>query len=76
VEAATLRRLLVLVKGLPPESATWRNGDPWSQTEHFLAALLENSDYWGRYQVARTGVKSADLPEQIRITRPTPREED
>jgi len=59
------------VYGLPPESATWRDGaDPWTQTDHFLAALIENGDYWGRQTAVLHGVKQHKLPKPIRIPRP------
>ena len=66
-----VRRLCALVHGLPPEFATWRNDtDPWTQTDHFLAALIENGDHWGRQNAVLHGVKQQQLPKPVRIPRP------
>jgi len=59
------------VYGLPPESATWRvDVDPWTQTDHFLASLIENGDHWGRQNAVLHGVKKQQLPKPVQITRP------
>jgi hypothetical protein len=59
------------VNGLPSEAATWREGrDPWSQTDHFLASLLEVSDGVGRQLALLRGVKPHKLGPPLQIPRP------
>lgn len=69
-ERIGVRRLWVLVHGLPPEAATWRqDGDGWSQTDHFLAALIEYVDMWGRIN-AQPHYRRNSLPKPVQIDRP------
>jgi hypothetical protein len=62
----------VLIKGLPAESATCRDGDPWTQLDHTAVALLEHLSLWGRIHAQLLGGKSYQLPKQIQIDRPKP----
>lgn len=46
VETETARRVWVLLRGLPPESLTWRQGT-WTLRDELMARTVENIDYWG-----------------------------
>lgn len=76
------RRLLVLIKGLPPsEAAVWREESGWQAQHELAAASIELADYWGRNvvatlisllagdkQQAQKALKS--LPKPVRVPRP------
>ncbi len=42
----TLRRLHVLVMGLPPGSALWRRGRIWTQAHELQATGIERMEKW------------------------------
>jgi len=68
------RRLLALIRGLPPEAAAFREDQPtWTQRDELLATLIEVTDAWGR-QVVATLVAlhggKVRLPEPVRIQHP------
>jgi len=63
-----VRRLLALVRGLPPDSATWRQEHGWGHQEELLASLLELTDAWGRALAQLLGGRVQGKP--LRIQRP------
>jgi hypothetical protein len=70
----TPRRLLALIRGLPPDAATFRDEQPsWTQRDELLATLVEVTDAWGR-QVVATLVAlhggKVRLPEPVRVRHP------
>lgn len=51
----------------------WRlapDADPWSQTDYFLAWLIEEIDTLNRQTMLLRGVKPHQLPKGLHITRP------
>lgn len=69
--SAGLRKLIVLLAGLPPEAAVWRaRGLP--PAEEYAALLVERHDAWARAHfaaLARHG-GSVAVPPPIHIERP------
>lgn len=72
-ESAGVRRLFVMLQGLPPEAATWREEMGWTQADEFAASLLELTDAWGRATVMALGKKPRGKPLQIPRPNKTPR---
>lgn len=62
----------VLVDGLPPDAATWRD-DPavFTRQDELLAVAIEEFGRWPRFALQAQGVKSHQLPD-IRDVRPKP----
>jgi hypothetical protein len=69
----SLRRLAVLVRQLPPESATVRALTPeaaWSTTDYLLAAVLDAAR-WGNWLTVETNKrKGAKNPRPLPVPRP------
>ncbi len=68
------RRLLALVKGLPPGSALHRSVDPegygWTNNEELLATLLEVTDLSNRMFYSANSGKNARQPVPLTVVRP------
>lgn len=64
----------MLVCGLPPDSATFRQDQPaWSQHDELIATSIEVTDAWGRQMVAALVAVNGGkvtLPEPLRIAHP------
>lgn len=58
------------MKGLPPESATWRKEAGWTDNEELLASLIETIDGWSRIHAVVMGAQPSKLPRKIHIPRP------
>lgn len=73
-EPVTYRRLAVLVRGIPAESAlgfstgTYRPG--WGPTEELLAIVAEVVDYGNRLYFKAHSKRGAQQPKPLAITRP------
>lgn len=66
----TPRRILALVRGLPPDSATFRQDRPgWTQQDEWMAQLVESIDHWGALQffLAPNRKKNAKPPPPQRL---------
>ena len=60
----------VLVKGLPPEAAVWRQHS-FAPTEELLVQLLERHDQWARAHLqALLHHKKISVPPEFRLLRP------
>lgn len=69
MESAGCRRLWVLIQGLPPDAAVWRQETAWTNQDELAAAHMELLDMWMRIQVQIwTGNKPKGKP--LRIERP------
>lgn len=64
-----VRRLHVLVNGLPPESATRRIGG-FPPVEELLATLVEQLGAWSLAQLQRTQGPKVQVPPTVHIRRP------
>lgn len=73
-EPVGARRLISLVRGLPPDSALHRATDPrgwnWNNKEELLAGILERVDWANILYLSAHGVKEHDLPPAVKVTRP------
>lgn len=69
-----MRRLLALVKGLPPEGALHRavrgTAAGWTNTEELLAFLCELTDQTNRLLFGAFSKKGAKAPKPVSIPRP------
>lgn len=64
-EAAGVRRLCVLLRGLPPEAATWREETRWTDRDELAAMTVELIDGWGRGLAKLLGGKVSGKALQI-----------
>ena len=70
-ERAGLRRLWVLVKGLPADSALHRDEQPrWTIEHELLARNAELTSAWGRIVAMALGAKSQKLPKAHEVEHP------
>lgn len=74
-ELATIgvRRLWVLISGLPPDSAFARHGRGWTQSHELAAVAIERQEHWGSMLVQMSGralKDNAKPPPGIQITHP------
>jgi len=72
----SVRRLGVLLRGLPRDSALWRDLDlaarhGWGHNEELLATLLELVDLGNRQFVSANSKRGQVQPDPIIIRRPT-----
>jgi hypothetical protein len=65
-----LRRLWVLLDGLPNDAAVWRKEFAWSVQDEMKATQLEQADMWFRNVCALLGAKRSSLPRALNIPRP------
>lgn len=74
-----VRRVLALVRWLPPGSALHRSAFPdtwaWTSEHELLAAIAELIDLNTRTFVRAHTKKGAKQPKPVRIVRPKPRED-
>lgn len=70
-ETVTLRRLWVLVQGLPREAVLWREENAWTSQDELLAALVELTDIASRRVVLALGGKFPPGDKPIHIERPS-----
>lgn len=64
------RRLLVLVRGLPPDAAVWR-ADRLPPAEEYAVVLIEQYGQWSRALLdALMGAKRVQIPAQMTYDRP------
>ncbi len=68
------RRLWILIQGLPPDAALYRE-DAWSREEEMLASLLELTDAWGHAMVVVHGGKMKGHSKPLHVRRPWESEE-
>lgn len=72
-----MRRLSVLVEGLPADAPLWREdvreareANRWSQDHELLAEILENLDQWGYRIFSASGGKLKGKYKPLRFPRP------
>lgn len=66
-----MRRLWVLVKGLPAEAALHDEDRPrWSIQDELLARAVEQTSAWGRMTVLALGAKSSQVPPVHEVEHP------
>lgn len=65
-----VRRLWALLRGLPPDSAVWRE-DTFTPTEEFLVQIMERQHAWNESILgALMGHKKVSVPAAPQILRP------
>ncbi len=73
-DAIGVRRIIALVKGLPPRSAfarqAYSDGKDWGNTEELLSTLTELVDFSNRMTYARSAKKGEKVWDPIKIPRP------
>lgn len=73
-ESVGVRRLVVMLKGLPPDAAIWRDQQKgWTQQDEWFASLLELTDSWWRNLFTAFGKKPQGKP--LHVDRPGEAEE-
>ncbi len=65
----TIRRLAVLVDGLPPDAAVHRTGH-WTLEHELAAVAIERAELWHATHIAMLAAKRSKLPPCIAITHP------
>jgi hypothetical protein len=71
-DRVSLRRLWVLIKGLPPSATVWTGEAQWTRQDELLASLVERVDAWGRLNFIVAGGKPDIDPDRYgqQIKRP------
>jgi hypothetical protein len=77
-ETVSARRLWVLIKGLPADSALWAGEEGWTRRDEMVAVLLERTDAWGRLIYMALGQDGAIDPGKfgLQVRRPDLKEEE